>query len=84
MFEHINLDFEFHITTGELNIITNYDDSVLIKNYYVSNTDEVKEWFSVYSTGLVIYTKQLAGEVTTKSNMKFEMNDNQEFVLVSE
>jgi len=68
-----------------MNLKTNYADDVIINNYYINK--DIKrgpvEYFSIYSTGLVIFLHQTPTEIQIHSNMEFQLNDDGEFILIS-
>lgn len=89
MFETIKLDFSYSLTapTGggkaEMEMKTNYDKSVIVKNFYINDDAKLGpvEFFSYYSTGLAIFFRQTSEKIEFFSNKEFRLNDDGLFIL---
>ena len=91
MFENTDLDYYYTLAApsggGEtdLSFVTNHTENDLIKAYYL-NKDSNKgplEFFAIYPDGLVIFTRTQPLLIELYSNKEFEINDDGNFVLIS-
>lgn len=72
--------------TVKMNLNTpNFEEQgITVKNYYI-NKDENNgpvEYFSVYSNGLAVYSKQSVDEINIFTNGDFNLLDNGDFELI--
>lgn len=90
MFEHTDLDYHYNLQISdsvnevEMTMFTGYGNDVKIQNFYINN-DAKKgplERFSIYSTGLVIFSRQTADSIDLYSNKEFRLEDDGVFYLV--
>lgn len=90
MIENINLEYSYSLEApvggGEstLTMKTNYTEDVTAKNFYIN--DEIEkgpiEFFSIYSTGLVVFFRQSVDLIEIFSNKEFNLTDDGTFILV--
>lgn len=85
-----NLDYEYHVGpvegSGTITMNLKLGDPYLDshpKSYYVHNSDELTEYFTVYPDGLVFFFHKTTTQIDVYTNREFELKDNGDFVLVS-
>ncbi len=89
MFNHVDLKYDYSLSSisgAEVsrNLVTDYDESIKVTNYYVEKSSDLLEYLSVYETGLVLYLKQTESEIKVKSNKPFIAGDDGNLHLVDE
>ena len=89
MFNHVDLKYYYSLSSisgAEVsrNLVTDYDESIKVTNYYVEKSSDLLEYLSVYETGLVLYLKQTESEIKVKSNKPFIAGDDGNLHLVDE
>lgn len=89
MFSHVDLKYDYSLSSisgAEVSqkLVTDYDESIKVTNYYIEKSSNLLEYLSVYETGLVLYLKQTKSEIKVKSNKPFIADDDGNLHLVDE
>lgn len=76
MFSHVNLKYDYSLSSisgAEVTqkLVTDYDNSIKVTNYYIGKSSSLLEYLSVYETGLAVYIKQTSLGIKVKSNKQF-------------
>ena len=89
MFNHVDLKYDYSLsvipgTEVSQKLVTGYDESIKITNYYIEKSSDLLEYLSVYETGLVLYLKQNSTKIVIKSNKQFITGDDGNLHLADE